>query len=257
MDAVSRHRQGSRWLHIGIAALLCLTGQGVAAAERTGARPDRVVPDQLLCQNAFAAEERSAGVPPQLLRAIGLVESGRADPATGRTTSWPWTINVAGVGYFYPSRSEAVAAVMQFRAAGVQSIDVGCLQVNLLHHPAAFASLDQAFNPQTNVKYGASFLAALYRETGNWPLATAAYHSRTPELGQKYARRVMASWPLADRYGVLPEIGRKGAGLPDLRAYTPEFASRLRQAAADRVARDAAMRGLAGRSQLAGAGRGR
>lgn len=250
---------GKRW-YVGIAALFGLSVHDADAAEHGGARPGRVVPshvvpDQLLCQTAFLAEERSSGVPPQLLRAIGLVESGRADPATGRTISWPWTINVAGVGYFYPSQSEAIAAVTQFRAAGVQSIDVGCLQVNLLHHPTAFGSLDQAFNPQTNVRYAASFLTALHRETGNWPQATAAYHSRTPELGHQYALCVMASWPLAERYGALPEIGRKGVALPDLRAYTPEFASRLRLAAADRVARESAMRGPGLRQYTASAGR--
>jgi hypothetical protein len=254
-----RERGTGRGIYVAAAILLRLVLQTAQAAEPGGLSPDhnahnQTVPDQLLCQAAIATVERSSGLPPQLLRTIGLVESGRPDPGTGRAVSWPWTINVAGTGYFFPTRFDAIAAVERFRATGVLSIDVGCLQVNLMHHPAAFDSLDQAFNPQANVKYAATFLTALYRETGTWPRATAAYHSRTPDLGHEYARRVMTSWPLAGRYGVLPEPGRAGGALADLKVYTPEFAARLRSAAADRAARIAAMRGPPLRRHIAGAG---
>lgn len=147
------------------------------------------------CEVAIATAERAQAIPSRILPAIGRVESGRVDPATGRVRAWPWAINVEGQGHWFESKDEAVAAVQALQARGVRSIDVGCMQVNLMHHPTAFASLDAAFDPATNAAYGARFLAALNRQTGSWPMAVADYHSATPELGIPYQQRVMAGMP--------------------------------------------------------------
>ena len=40
-------------------------------------------------------------------------------------------------------------------------MDVGCMQVNLYHHAHAFSSLDNAFDPQSNVDYAARFLRSI------------------------------------------------------------------------------------------------
>ena len=45
-----------------------------------------------------------------------------------------------------------------------------------------------------NAAYAARFLQQLYAQTNAWPLATAAYHSFTPDLGADYARKVLAAW---------------------------------------------------------------
>jgi hypothetical protein len=55
---------------------------------------------------------------------------------------WPWAIDADGVGQFFATKAQAVAAVAALQAQGVHSIDVGCMQVNLMHHPDAFTSLD-------------------------------------------------------------------------------------------------------------------
>ena len=211
--------------------LLAVLAGGPAAA-------DKPKWDGALCQSAIQAAEAAAGLPPRLLASIGAVESGRLDPGTGRVTPWPWTINVGGAGSYFATKAEAVAAVERARAAGQRSIDVGCMQVNLLHHPAAFASLNHAFDPQANAAYAAGFLRRLQGQTGTWPAAAAAYHSQTPGVADGYARRVMAAWPLANQYG-----GKAAAPAPPGRTvdphdiYTPEFRARLQQDAADRDAR--------------------
>ena len=202
-------------------------------------------PDTEACAAAIAAVERSAAVPPQLLSAIARTESGR--PMGGRAVAWPWTLNAGGTGYFYNSAAEAIAAVEAFRAAGVQSIDVGCMQVNLQHHPAAFPSLQAALDPHTNVSYAARFLASLRAELGAWPEAAAAYHSRTPERAAVYGQRVMRAWPLAVKYGGAAMLAgaAPASAAPDAPApvvdpygvYTPEFARRLAADAAARAAR--------------------
>ncbi len=147
-----------------------------------------------LCRAAILQAERAAHVPDRLLDAIAMVESGRRDPVSGAIYPWPWTINAEGVGHFYETKADAIAAVQAFQAAGVRSIDVGCMQVSLLYHADAFANLDQAFDPVTNAAYGARFLVQLFEQTSAWPLAAAAYHSLTPDLGAEYARRVLAAW---------------------------------------------------------------
>ena len=148
----------------------------------------------ILCQDATAAAENSTGVPNQLLGAISRVETGRYDKDAGGVRAWPWTINAQGVGHFYDSKEEAVAAARAFQAAGIRSIDVGCLQINLMYHPDGFASLEQAFDPHANALFAARFLTDLFHQTGSWPHAAAAYHSQTPDLGIDYQKKVLEAW---------------------------------------------------------------
>ncbi len=184
------------------------------------------------CLSAIEAVQRGGTVPPGLLGAIARTESGRAVPG-GRVVPWPWTINAAGTGHFYESAEAAIAAVGAFRAAGIQSIDVGCMQVNLLHHPTAFTSLQQAFDPAANAAYAAKFLTGLRTELGNWPRAVQAYHSRTPELAVAYGRRVLGDWP-----GAPPAAPPPPVVADRWNVYTPEFKQRLAHDAAERAERD-------------------
>jgi hypothetical protein len=171
--------------------LICLGRGSPAAADLF--MP--VIDPAMACKLAIRGAESRSTIPPQLLAAIGRVESGRRDPATGGMAPWPWTINAEGEGHFFDTKAQAIAAVRALQARGVRSIDVGCLQVNLMHHPDAFASLEQAFDPTSNAIYAAQFLTELHDQLGTWPRAAAAYHSQTPELGDDYQRRVMAAWP--------------------------------------------------------------
>lgn len=143
------------------------------------------------CRAAIATAEATSGLPPGLLGAIALVETGRHDPRSGRVEPWPWSWNAAGEGGTAPTRDAAVAAVLALQARGVRSIDIGCMQVNLLHHPAAFPSVAAGFDPQTNVRYAAGFLRDLRARTGDWAQAIAGYHSGEAERGLAYHRRVV------------------------------------------------------------------
>jgi hypothetical protein len=175
----------------------------LALAASAPARAQTIVPaaaaQGLLCRAAVTSAETQYGIPPQLLAAIARVESGRRDPLTGGMHPWPWTVNAEGQGSFYDSKTEAVAAVRAMQARGVQSIDVGCDQINLMHHPNAFPNLETAFDPQANANYAAQFLKSLFVQTGDWNKAAAAYHSATPEIGAEYQQRVLAVWPEEQR----------------------------------------------------------
>jgi hypothetical protein len=147
-----------------------------------------------LCRQAIRATEKSYSIPEHLMAAIARVESGRID-AQGVVQPWPWTINAEGAGHYFETKAEAITAVRALQGRGIKSVDIGCMQVNLLHHPSAFADLEQAFDPAANARYAAGFLLRLKDQTGNWPKATAAYHSATPDLGSEYEHRVAAVWP--------------------------------------------------------------
>lgn len=145
------------------------------------------------CAQAAAVAEGVAGIPAGLLLAIGLVESGRTD-AAGVRAPWPYAIQSGGAGRFLASAEDAVAAVQALQAGGVQSVDVGCFQINLLHHPDAFPNLASGFDPLANAHAAARFLASLRDELGAWEPAVAAYHSRTEALGAPYRDLVWAAW---------------------------------------------------------------
>ncbi len=152
-----------------------------------------------LCQRAITGNAFTARPPAGLLGAIGRVESGRLDPHDGNLKAWPWSVNAEGRGYSFNTKGEAIAAVQALQARNVASVDVGCMQVNLMYHPAAFASLDEAFDPAANVRYAARFLGELYAETKDWNLAAAFYHSKTPERALSYQQKVLAQLPGAAR----------------------------------------------------------
>lgn len=146
------------------------------------------------CTQYFPTNERLNGIPTHLLAAIASSESGRWNDTLGMVIPWPWTINAEGKGYYFESKAEAIAKVRQLQARGMRSIDVGCMQVNLKHHPSAFANLDQAFDPKYNVAYAARFLRTNYTDLHSWTRATAAYHSRTPVYGNQYLAQIEKAW---------------------------------------------------------------
>jgi hypothetical protein len=150
--------------------------------------------DSEVCAAEAGRQEKLQAIPERLLHSISLVESGRWDADRKANLAWPWTVMAEGEGRFLPSKQAAIAEVQKLRARGVRNIDVGCMQVNLLAHPDAFATLDEAFEPRNNVAYAARFLNELHDQTGNWPQAGAFYHSQTPELAAPYKAKLMSVW---------------------------------------------------------------
>ena len=51
------------------------------------------------------------GIPQSVLFAVALTESGKQTGQTGTLRPWPWTLNVAGRGYFFDSRQAAWQAI--------------------------------------------------------------------------------------------------------------------------------------------------
>ena len=200
------------------------------AAASAQAAPAQAVPIQVAlpasCTRAAAKAGMAAGLPKNLLLAIGMVESGWTNPATGQRAPWPYSVNIDGKGYRFPDAQAAIDFVRLARASGARAIDVGCFQIDLQDHPDAFATLDQAFDPNANAAYAAGFLNRLHAKLGTWNAAIAGYHSQTPSLGLPYARLVLASWhggpsfpvsvpvPRADPYVI--RVASSGSSLPQV-----------------------------------------
>jgi hypothetical protein len=173
----------------------CVLPMGMLAASPVQAQStDLMIEGAKHCTRQLPRYERQYGIPTHLLSAIASTESGRYHKGLNIKVPWPWTINADGAGYYLDSKSEAIAMVRKLQSRGVKSIDVGCMQVNLMHHPMAFGSLEEAFDPEHNVAYAASFLRSIYQEESSWKKAAAFYHSRTPSRGGEYVGHVYNSW---------------------------------------------------------------
>ena len=142
-----------------------------------------------LCLVAIREAEARYHLPAGSLSAIARVETGLPLPVTGDRQPWPWTINAAGVGHWYASREEAAAAAARLLISTGGNLDVGCMQVSMRYHRAAFASLTEAFDPARNVDVGARLFAGLASH-GSVDRASGLYHSATPALGDPYRASV-------------------------------------------------------------------
>jgi hypothetical protein len=141
---------------------------------------------------AVAAER---GMPATLLYAVALTESGKqVDPREGYRP-WPWTLNVAGRGYYFTSRSAAWYALTGWLEAGERSIDIGLMQVSWRYHQHRLGTPWQALEPYHNLRVGAGILHDCYTKAGDWWASVGCYHAPSHvERAERYRRRVVSWW---------------------------------------------------------------
>lgn len=194
----STNSNAARWL---VVLALCLQHPGTLhAASGPGEQ----------CDEAARRAEQQWGLPDGLLHAIGIVESGRPDPAGGHATPWPWALDVAGQPVFPETRQQAEDMLSSLQQRGPPTADIGCFQISLLFHPDAFPDPSRGFDPDRNAQAAARLLTELHAQTGSWWQAIQSYHSANPDLGIPYANRVLQVWG-AD--AVAPETEHVIAGV--------------------------------------------
>lgn len=136
------------------------------------------------CASAQAPfEAMHTSVDPKILAGIALNESAY----NGR--AWPWTLNVAGRGFFFRTREDAYRAVRYLISNGRSDFDVGILQINWRYHGKRFASPWDALAPATNIRVAENILNENYRLTHSAVKAVAYYHSANPAPGREYVAR--------------------------------------------------------------------
>ncbi|MEM5440444.1 transglycosylase SLT domain-containing protein [Paraburkholderia diazotrophica] len=122
-------------------------------------------------------------VDPKVLAGIALNESG----LNGR--AWPWTLNIAGQGFFFKTREDAYRVVQSLIARGRSDFDVGLMQINWGYHARRFASPWDALAPATSIRVAEEILNENYSKTHSVAKAIAYYHSANPVPGQAYLAR--------------------------------------------------------------------
>jgi hypothetical protein len=141
------------------------------------------------CANYFQDLEDKHGIPQNLLRSMSVIETGRWHKTAQLYYTWPWTVNQEGKSYYFSTKDEAINLVKKKLEQGFTNIDIGCMQINLHHHPEAFTNLTEAFDPKINIEYAANFLKRNYRISNDWKKAIALYHSQR-SAGLLYAEKV-------------------------------------------------------------------
>ena len=122
-------------------------------------------------------------VDPKILAGIALNESAY----NGR--AWPWTLNVAGRGFFFRTREDAYRAIRYLISNGRSDFDIGLMQVNWGYHSKRFKSAWDALAPATNIRVAEDILNENYRLTHSAVKAVAYYHSANPAPGREYLAR--------------------------------------------------------------------
>ena len=167
------------------------------------------------CEYLANVIEETKDLPAGILSSISNVEAGRIignKPKKG----WPWTVNHSGEGLFFENRLDAIQYVKYHIEKGDLNMDVGCMQISLKWHSNQFSSLEEAFDPEVNINYAASFLTKLFNNHGDWNLAIKHYHSADPKKHLKYHKKVLAAWGLSENINNVytPELIKANLTLP-------------------------------------------
>jgi hypothetical protein len=142
-------------------------------------------PHNNICMNAVKRAARAVNIPADVLGAVALTETGIK--RGGEYAPWPWAINVAGKGYIFNTRDEAIRATIQHINDGKTSVDIGCMQMNWRWHKDKFgSSVVTAFDPYNNVLQAARYIKSHYQQYGNWTKAIGRYHSGTSSFAKLY-----------------------------------------------------------------------
>lgn len=136
------------------------------------------------------------GVPPKMLYAIAMTESGFYDQ--GESAPWPWTLNVEGNAKRYPDRKSMFDGLMSSLRSGQTRVDIGLMQVNWYWQFDRIDSPWTITDPIVNLKVGAAILRHHFLESGDWWEAAGRYHrpAQTPEhqaAALRYSEKVRSA----------------------------------------------------------------
>jgi len=139
---------------------------------------------------AYQSAARTHDVPPSVLFAVALQESGIA--LRGRQIPWPWTLNIAGRALRYANRTEACTA-LQYALTHLppKRVDVGLGQINVGFHGHRVGHPCALLDPYRNLTLAALILRLHYTATENWLIAIGHYHRPAGgEPAERYRRAV-------------------------------------------------------------------
>lgn len=144
----------------------------------------------LLCTDSAQYASERTGVPLAILLALTLAETGQSTFNKGSLSAWPWAVQSGQQGNWFPDSRSAISFIKSLVEQGRSNIDIGCFQLNVHWHGAAFQNIEEMISPNNNALYAAGFLQRLYQQTGDWRSAVGRYHSNNAERAEGYIRRL-------------------------------------------------------------------
>lgn len=153
-------------------------------------------------------------VDPVTMAAVVIQESG----------GQPWVVNnnTTRKSVTFASKAAAVAAAVAVIKRG-ESVDMGLAQINSKNLPALGLSVNQVFDPCTNLAAGAAILAAGYKKAGSLGGALSTYNTGRSDskVGAAYAKKVFGQAGVKVPDVKVPGIpGGQLAKLPDVSSPT-------------------------------------
>lgn len=134
-------------------------------------------------------------IPAAIFYAVALAESGKTVPSLSARRPWPWTLNIAGEGMYFPTRRAAWRALDASLASGETRIDIGLMQVNWRFHQARLRNTWLALQPDHNLNVAAEILRRCYAERRDWWASVGCYHAPNDlPRASRYTKRVRAAW---------------------------------------------------------------
>lgn len=141
---------------------------------------------------AYILAANAANVPPEILYAVALTESG-TKVANGHLRPWPWTLNIKGKGYLFNSQREACYMLNQaLTTTSSKRIDVGIAQINIGYHGQYVSSPCELLEPYTNLRIAAKLLQQHYQQgSPDWLIVAGKYHApNNPTNAARYRSKV-------------------------------------------------------------------
>lgn len=185
--------------HLGSSVLIAISGAALVFASLIAlallyASSNAEAAELEAVPGAYHTVAAQVGIPPSVLYAIALTESG-TKLRSGRVMPWPWTLNVAGESRRFASREAAFADLSALLEAGRRNVDIGLAQVNWGWNGHRFEDAWSALDPFVNLEASALLLAELYATTGTWPGAAARYYGASDQNKRAaYQRRFERIW---------------------------------------------------------------
>jgi len=136
------------------------------------------------CVTHAVEAERKFNIPPGLLVAIALVESGQDG------SPHPFAMSVQGRPVFARNAKEAARYLRDGKGQLKQNVYVGCMQLSLASHRGQFQPLENIVEPRENVHYAGRLLLRLHGEEGSWKTAVARYNGGTTRRAQAYICKI-------------------------------------------------------------------
>lgn len=136
------------------------------------------------CVTHAVEAERKYNIPPGLLVAIALVESGQDGSPS------PFAMSVQGRPIYARNINDAARHLRDKHGQLKSNVYVGCMQLSLGTHRGQFSPVERIVEPKENVFYAGRLLLRLHGEEGSWKTAVARYNGGSMRQAQSYVCKI-------------------------------------------------------------------